>query len=208
MEARRFDELLRQAQGGDQAAADWVFAECFKPLRAVIEKQLDPILQKARYEPEDIIQEVYALAWLHLATADFDNKAAFFGWLKTIAKNKMIDMRQNLLAQKHDVKRNISAVGRASSSYVDLVPKLVADSSTPSTKAARHEAVAILVAQMWRLPQDYRQVIQWRFVQGLSVAEVAQRLSRSEPAVHMLCHRALNKLRGLMGTPSKYLSQS
>lgn len=206
MQEGRFVEMLQQAQSGDEAAADWVFAECFRPLRSVVQKQLDPILQKARLEPEDIIQEVYALAWPHLASADFDNQAAFFGWLKTIAKNKMTDIRRRLLTGKHDVKRDISAVGRSSSSYRDLIPRLAADTSTPSSKAGRHEAVAILVAQMWRLPQDYRQLIQWRFIQGLSVAEVARRLKRSEPAVHMLCHRALNKLRELMGSPSKYLS--
>ena len=60
---------------------------------------------------------------------------------------------------------------------------------------------------MWRLSEEYRRVVQWRFVQGLPVAQVARRLGKSEPAVHMLCHRTLKKLRELMGSPSKYLSR-
>jgi DNA-directed RNA polymerase specialized sigma24 family protein len=34
-----------------------------------------------------------------------------------------------------------------------------------------------------------------RFMQGLSVAEVAERMNRSIGSIHMICHRALQQLR-------------
>ncbi len=40
------------------------------------------------------------------------------------------------------------------------------------------------------------------------MADVATLMNRSEPAVHMLCHRVLIKLREIMGSRSKYLSHT
>jgi RNA polymerase sigma-70 factor, ECF subfamily len=64
------------------------------------------------------------------------------------------------------------------------------------------------MVRLQQLPEDYRQVIVWRLIEGLSVAEVAGRLDRSEAAVHMLFSRALKQLRELMGASSNYLSQA
>ncbi|HON66093.1 MAG TPA: RNA polymerase sigma factor, partial [Phycisphaerae bacterium] len=130
---------------------------------------------------------------------------AFLAWLRTIAENKLIDVRRGLLAEKRDVRRNVARSAGAGQSYSDLVDRVAAISSTPSRRVARQEAVAITLVQMAQLPDDYRRVIQWRVIQGLSVQEVARLLNRSEDAVHMLCYRALKKLGELMGEPSAYL---
>ena len=45
------------------------------------------------------------------------------------------------------------------------------------------------------LPDDYRQVIMMRNLQGLSHAEIATEMDRSERAIRMLWLRALKQLR-------------
>jgi RNA polymerase sigma-70 factor, ECF subfamily len=45
------------------------------------------------------------------------------------------------------------------------------------------------------LPSDQRQVVMLRFVVGLSPAEIAERLGRTEDAVHALQHRGRRRLR-------------
>lgn len=207
MEHVQFLKMIRLAQAGDEAAADCLFADCYPLLRPFVLQCMDPVFRKAVLEPEDVIQEVYAAAWPKLADGSFENLAAFLAWLKTIARNKIIDLHRGLLAGKNDVCRQVSPQDCGSSTtYLNLAEQAAASSMTPSRGAARQEAVAILVGQIWHLPENYRQVIRWRFVEGLPVSEVARRLDCSEPAVHMLCHRALQKLKELMGSPSKYLT--
>ena len=128
--------------------------------------------------------------------------------MRQIAENKLIDMHRAIQAGKRDVRRQAPAWGVQSGTYVNLLDQVSSPLSTPSRGAARSEALAVLMVRMQQLPEDYRQVIHWRLLDGLPVAEVAHRLGRSEPAVHMLCHRALKQLRELMGVPSDYLSQS
>jgi RNA polymerase sigma factor (sigma-70 family) len=56
------------------------------------------------------------------------------------------------------------------------------------------EHVAILRKAMDALMEDHRRVLQLRYLEGLSAAEVAGQMHRSEPAIHMLTRRALAQL--------------
>ncbi|MBU0640185.1 MAG: hypothetical protein KKB50_15070 [Planctomycetes bacterium] len=62
----------------------------------------------------------------------------------------------------------------------------------------RQEALGALLASLFELSETHRQVIQWRFLEGLPVAEVARRLERSEGAVVALSIPALEALREAM----------
>lgn len=208
MDMKLFRQMADLARAGDEAAADYLFVQSYRPLRVFIETLMDDLLCKARVEPEDIIQDTYVAAWPKLGSSEFENYSAFVGWLKIIAKNKVIDLHRGLRAEKHAVNKRISHTAIQESSYLDLVERAISPERTPSEGVAQNEVLALLLGQMWRLPPEYRHVIQWRFIQGVSVTEVARRLDRSEPAVHMLCHRALKKLRELLGSPSKYLNVS
>ncbi|HSW45535.1 MAG TPA: sigma-70 family RNA polymerase sigma factor [Phycisphaerae bacterium] len=208
MEDAKFRDILGQVKAGNAAAMDTLLVASFGSLRSAIAQQMSEALKNAHLEPEDVIQEVYAAAWANLPDTQFDGFEAFLGWLRQIAENKLIDMHRAMLADKRDVRRQAPAWGIQSGSYVNLLDHVSSPLSTPSQGAARSEALAVLMVRMQQLPEDYRQVIRWRLIDGQPVAEVARRLDRSEAAVHMLCHRALKQLRELMGTPSDYLSQA
>jgi RNA polymerase sigma-70 factor, ECF subfamily len=208
MEDVRFRDVMAQIKAGNTAAMDSLLVASFDPLRSAIAHHMGDTLTKAQLEPEDVIQETYAAAWTNLPNAQFESFDAFLGWLRQIAENKLIDMHRAILADKRDVRRQTPSWGVKGGSYVDLLDQVSSPLSTPSRGAARSEALAVLMVRMQQLPQDYRQVIHWRLIDGLPVAEVARRLDRSEAAVHMLCHRALKQLRELMGAASDYLSQA
>ncbi len=207
MDEARFREIMGRVEAGDTAAMGSLLVAGFTPLRSAISQQMAELLSKAQLEPEDVIQEAYAAAWSHLPEARFDSFEAFLGWLRQIAENKLIDMHRAILADKRDVRRQAPAWGTQSGTYVNLLDHVSSPLSTPSQGAARSEALAVLMVRMLELPEDYRQVIRWRLIDGEPVSEVARRLNRSEAAVHMLCHRALKQLRDLMGAPSDYLTQ-
>jgi len=207
MEDTRFKEIITQIKAGHQAAMDALLVDCFDLLRSTIAQQMSDTLKKAQLEPEDVIQEVYTAAWSHLSETDFDSFEAFTSWLRQIAENKLIDMHRAILADKRDIRKQAPSGSAQTGTYIGLLDQVISPLATPSRGAARSEALAVMMVRMQQLPEDYRQVIHWRLIDGLPVAEVARRLDRSEAAIHMLCHRALKQLRDLMGAPSDYLTQ-
>jgi len=56
----------------------------------------------------------------------------------------------------------------------------------------------LLADALERLPEDYREVIVLRNLQGLSFPEVAERMGRSVGSVEKLWMRGLARLRGAM----------
>jgi DNA-directed RNA polymerase specialized sigma24 family protein len=54
-----------------------------------------------------------------------------------------------------------------------------------------------MLARLNTLPSEYRQVILWAKMEGLSTKEMAERLGRSREATALLLHRALKRFRAL-----------
>src|SRR5207247_10642638 len=67
---------------------------------------------------------------------------------------------------------------------------LIAEQSTPSQRASRREQALLLADALDRLPEDYREVIILRHLEGLTFPEVARRLGRSLDSVEKLWVRA------------------
>lgn len=208
MQDTQFKELTARLQAGDTAAVGPLLVAAFTPLRSAIVHQMGALLSKAQVEPEDVIQEVFVSASARLPEGGFDNFGAFVAWLRLTAEHKLIDMHRALLTDKRDVRRQTPAWRVQSGTYVNLLDQVHSPMATPSQGAARDEALAVLMVRMLQLPEDYRRVIHLRLIDGLPVAEVAQRLDRTEAAIHMLFRRALKQLRDLMGAPSDYLTQA
>jgi RNA polymerase sigma-70 factor (ECF subfamily) len=79
---------------------------------------------------------------------------------------------------------------------------LVAAQSTPSQQASRREQAVLLADALGRLPQDYREVIILRHLEGLTFPEVARRLGRTVDSVEKLWARGLARLRRSLGGAS------
>ena len=77
--------------------------------------------------------------------------------------------------------------------------ELVAACSTPSRNAVKREALVILANALEQLPEDYRQVIMLRHLEGLPFAEVATRMGKTVPSVQNLWVRALHRLKQTVG---------
>jgi RNA polymerase sigma-70 factor (ECF subfamily) len=87
-------------------------------------------------------------------------------------------------------------LGRSS---VRIQEVLAPSGSSPSQKAMHNEQEVRLAEVLARLPDDYREVIVLRNIEGLSHEEVAARLDRGVGAVRMLWVRALKCLREALG---------
>ena len=91
--------------------------------------------------------------------------------------------------------RLLIANGRLVDPSQDLDGGLLAKQDSPSKQVARREQGVLLADALALLPEDYREVLILRHLEGLSFPDVAQRLGRTLDAVKKVWTRALARLR-------------
>lgn len=195
-------ELIECASRGDRDALQKLLVIYHGPLSAAVDKRLDGTLQR-HLDAEDVLQTAYANAFRTIGGCDFAHPRAFYKWLERIALNECHDQQRKLRARK---RRGLPDAATPLTSVVDLADRLADPGGTPSRELARLESVAAVVTSLARLSESQRAVIRLRFLEGRSVRDVAAELGKSEAAIHMLCHRGLERLRTLLGSISKFLS--
>ena len=129
---------------------------------------------------DDLTSDVFEKAWR--SRRQFDGRSAK-AWLHTIARNALIDYWRRKKALPVDDPEELAR------DYA------VADSSEAFDRALDAEAVRIALG---KLPENTRRIIELRFIEGLSVREVAERLRLTEANVRVMQYRALRTLRGYL----------
>jgi RNA polymerase sigma-70 factor (ECF subfamily) len=76
---------------------------------------------------------------------------------------------------------------------------LVAAQPSPSQQADRREQAVLLANALGELPDDYREVLVLRHLEGLTFPEVARQMGRTLDSVDKLWLRALARLRQTLG---------
>ncbi len=118
----------------------------------------------------------------------------FRRWLFTTAMRKINDRRAYYLAGKRDVLREIpQQAGEDAEAGEDLMHHY-RTFSTPSRVASHREEAARVEAAFERLTDEQREVVTLAHLAGLSRAEIAEQMGKTEGAVRVILHRALAKL--------------
>jgi RNA polymerase sigma-70 factor (ECF subfamily) len=180
------------------ADADERLLESYRDyLRLLARLQLNPRLQ-AKLDASDVVQQVILQA--HASRAQFRGRteAEWLGWLRAILANALAAATRRFSAEARDLGRERSLEAELELSSSRLEGLLAADQSSPSERAVRCEELLRLAHAMNRLPEDQRRVVELHHLKGLPVADVAQRMGRTRPAVVGLLFRGLNKLRQLL----------
>ena len=144
----------------------------------------------ARVEPDDLLQEVFLRALTApsgLPERDA-GEAALAGFLNRIARNVVVDVARALRTQKREGREaplERSTWSRAGADHP------AARTAGPATRVAARETEERLLETFAALAPDHRRVIGLRQLEGLSAARAAERMGRSETAVHSLYRRAL-----------------
>lgn len=125
---------------------------------------------------EDVVQECFAAAWSSLDR--FDNKSTFRTWLCSIAKNKLREnYRRAIYREKREFSDNDSLVEHASSFDLE---KVVLDNET-------RLYVLEVLKEMNPL---YRCALIMKYIDGLSVKEIAKVLGKTAKAVDGVLQRS------------------
>ena len=192
-----FADTLAAARAGDPDAADRLFARVRPWLQILARTQLGRHLQ-AKTDPSDVVQVALLEAVRGLEQFRGGTEAEFLAWLRQVLTNAIRhEARRFAGTVARDLAREESLERELESSSARLDALLAGDDTSPSVGAQRAEARVELAALLAQLPDEYRDVLVLRHLEGLSHEEIAERMSRSVGAVRMLWVRALSRLRAL-----------
>lgn len=170
------ERLLVEAAQRDPAKFAALYDIHFERIYAFVARRT-----RDRDKAEDLTSEVFHKALANLKTYTWTG-APFAAWLFRIATNAVFDQAKRSARELLNVPVNVS------------------DPPEPSGGPEQEdaEARARLFRLVEKLPAEQRNVVFGRFVEQLSIREIAQQLGKSEGAVKQLQYRALEKLRSQM----------
>ena len=183
--------LVDAAANGDRAAAAALLQAYLPGLRAYIRLKMGDRIRQ-RESCSDLVQSVCREVLEHLDQFQHSGEAAFKRWLFTMAARKIGHRHEYWNAERRDPARELPLAANSSRGGDDaLLLQAYRQLGTPSREVIAREAVAHMERAFDRLPEHYRQVILMARILGMSRAEMAAELERSEPAVGNLLFRAL-----------------
>jgi len=192
-------ELVERVRRHDQDALLEFLSLRRLPLLAFIGRQLGSSLRR-KIEPEDIFQEVSMDCVRTLAEMDLSERDPF-GWLCQVAERRIIDAHRRLIgAQKRSADREQPLAAPSDrTGQGELVDLLVVSMTSPSAAFSRNEREYRLMTALDQLPEEGRQALRMRYVQGLPSKEIAEQMGKSDGAVRVLLTRSLKRLETLLG---------
>lgn len=192
------DSLLQRIQQKDPNALVEYIEHNRHGLIAFIEKQLGTAL-RCKVEAEDIFQEALSDAVQGLPNMDLSERDPF-SWLCQIAQRRIVDAhRYHFGAQKRDAGREV-ALGNpgGDTKQPGLINMLVNSMTTPSQAFSRNAREARLADALEQLPDEHREALRMRYVEGLPSKEIAVRLGKSDGSIRVMLTRSLKKLQTIL----------
>lgn len=194
--------MIHALRGGDPRLRGDVLAR-FQPwLQLLARVHIDSCF-RGKFDPSDIVQQTLLEACRALPQFRGQTQAELAAWLRQILAHVLAhEVRKYLGTMQRDLHREVSLEQSLAESSLKIEAVLAAPGSSPSRHAERRERSIILANVLARLPDDYREVIILRNMEGLAHEEIARRMGRGVGAVRMLWVRALKQLRRELGNLS------
>jgi RNA polymerase sigma-70 factor (ECF subfamily) len=174
-------QLVRLAQSGEEAA----FEELIRRHQQRVFGLVSGILRR-REDVEDVVQQVFLKVFVSLKR--FDQRAAFSTWLYKISVNECWDY-----LRKKKV-RPLVYEADLSEEQVSRLDGVVSADQPPSSSSDRAEARDLLEHMMEKLPEQDRELLVLKEVEGFSVQELAEILDLNVNTVKVRLFRARARL--------------
>jgi RNA polymerase sigma-70 factor (ECF subfamily) len=176
--------LARRILGGDEAAFRELFDRFFPRLYRFT-------LARLRGDPEaarDVVQQTFCQAIERLDT--YRGEAALYTWFCQICRNNLADHYRRSGGSARVVLLEDQPNARA------ILESLAAPAADePEAGAQREQVHRIVEATLDALPGRYGEALEWKYLDGLSVREIAARLDLGEKAAESLLTRARDSFR-------------
>jgi RNA polymerase sigma-70 factor (ECF subfamily) len=165
--------LVRRAQQRDQEALTQLYEEYFDKIYRYIVLKIGN-----KTEAEDMTQQVFLNAIKSISSFKWKG-IPFSAWLFRIAHNQMVDYLRK----------------KTKRITVPLTESLVNTDDNPELIAEQNLDIKRLLSAIPQLTRAQREAISLRFAGGLSIAEAAKVMGKSQGAVKALQHSAIVALR-------------
>lgn len=191
-------QLIEAFRAGQLEAGDLLLRRYEPWLRLLARTQLESRFQ-SKLDPSDLVQQTMVAAVRALPGFRGTSEGEWAAWLRGILGHVLAhEVRRYGGTLKRDVGREVSMDEDLTAVSGRLGDLLAASGASPSQEAVRRDRELRLAGALERLPEDYRQVLVLRHLEGFSHEEVARRMGRNPGAVRMLWVRALARLRSEM----------
>lgn len=179
-------DLLSRVALGDRAAFATLYQETSAHLMGVILR-----IQRDRAQAEDVLQEVYVNVWrsaqsFHAALSQPTT------WLGSVARNRAID---SVRRRQSDIPVVSRYVGGQDDEEIDLLETLPSDAPGPLDLLEQASEERALGECMKRLSNDQQHSLALAYFQGLTHAEVADKLGQPLGTVKSWVRRGLQGLK-------------
>jgi RNA polymerase sigma-70 factor (ECF subfamily) len=193
--------LLHQARAGDAPTLGRLL-ELYRAYLVVLARvQIGRRLQ-GKVDASDLVQEAFLGAYRDFPQFRGTTEKEFLGWLRQILASLLANLvRHYQGTQRRDVRLERQLTRELDQSSQALDRGLVAPQSSPSQQVIGREQSVVLAEALGRLPEEWRELLILRHLEGLTFPEVARRMGRTVDSVKKQWPRALASLRRLLEEP-------
>ncbi len=183
-------ELVRELIAGREGAFDRFYLE-FAPR---LYRFILPRLNGDQMTAEEICQEVLINAMRKIET--WRGEAALFTWLCQMARNELTDhwRRRQRRAQMEVLIEDEPSIAAALESIEG------AEVERPDRMHERSELIRLVMVALDRMPSRYGQALEWKYIDGDSVQDIASRMGQTAIATQSLLARARTAFRDALTT--------
>ncbi|MCA9238290.1 MAG: sigma-70 family RNA polymerase sigma factor [Planctomycetales bacterium] len=189
-------KIVERLRSGDESALA-EFVESNRPaLLAFIRSRTGAHLAK-KVEPEDILQEASMEGIRSLGKTPLENWDPLH-WLFQVCERKIIDAHRRFFESQKRAASREAELPEGSAAGMGLANLLAASMTTPSEAFSRDQRQLRVLAALDVLPEDQREALRLRYIEGRSLKEIADTMQKSEMAAAGLLKRGLQALRNRM----------
>ena len=199
-DADELTKLLQQAAGGDERAAQELFARYRDRLKRMVHLRLSRRVQ-GRVDDSDVLQETFLDVARRLPEYTADPKLPFYLWLRQMAGLKLAEIhRRHLGTQLRDADREVTLHrgGLPEADSGSLAAHLLGQLTTPSQAAIRAETRLMVQEALNSMDPLDREVLALKHFEQLSTSEMAEVLGMSKASAGSRYLQAIKRLKAIL----------
>ena len=140
-----------------------------------------------REEANDLTSMIFLKAWNHIQNKTLEDAKTLRALLYKIARNAIVDYYR-------ETGNKVTASLDDENNHIEVVD----EAENPQERLDRAADLELIKAKLPLLKEEYREIIIMKFINDLSLEEIAEISEKSKGNARVLLHRALNALRELV----------
>ena len=174
-DSKQLELLVQKAGEGDEVAFGQIYDLYFEKLYRFVYFRVNH-----REAAEDLVSEVFIKVWGKIA--EIQEVSSFNGWIFQIARNLVIDYYRSR-------KQNID---------ISLLENVLVYEDNMVDKTNMSFQQKAFLENLQHLTEEQQLVIKLKFLDELDNPDIARILGKSEGAIRVIRHRAINELKSLL----------